>query len=103
MRPHGEYFACGRFYLSRLARGAYSAISVLAYNGRVMNMKKILFKSMSTALRAADVLKSHGIVSRPVRGGSAKCGCCIVLTVNGSIAEAERILDAHAIRFEMSE
>ena len=59
---------------------------------------------MSSALYAADVLKSHGISSRPVRGGSAKCGCCVELVIrNARPDEAERILDAHTIRYEMSE
>ena len=70
----------------------------------VIEMKKIIFRSMSAALSAADVLKSHGIVSRPVRGGGAKCGCCVELVLyGGSFSEAERILDAHAFRFEVSE
>lgn len=59
---------------------------------------------MSTALGAAEVLKSHGIISRPVRGSNAKCGCCVELVFDaGSFSEAERILDAHAFRFEVSE
>ena len=59
---------------------------------------------MSAALSAADILKSHGIISRPVRGGNARCGCCIELVLNGgSFSEAERILDAHAFRFEVSD
>ena len=67
-------------------------------------MKKIIFRSMSTALGAAEVLKSHGIISRPVRGSNAKCGCCVELVFDaGSFSEAERILDAHAFRFEVSE
>ena len=75
-----------------------------AYNRRVINMKKIIFRSMSTALNAADVLKSHGIISRPVRGGNARCGCCIELVLNsGSFSEAERILDAHAFKYEVSD
>ena len=69
-----------------------------------MKMKKIVFKSMSAALNAADVLKSHGIISRPVRGGNAKCGCCVELKLyGGSYFEAERILDAHAFHFEVSD
>lgn len=70
----------------------------------VKDMKKMIFRSMSTALAASDVLRTHGIVSRPIRGGSAKCGCCVELALNGgSFSEAERILDAHAFRFEVSE
>ena len=67
-------------------------------------MKRIVFRSMSTALNAVDVLKSHGIVSRPVRVSSAKCGCCVELVLQDrGFSEAERILDAHAFRFEVSE
>ena len=67
-------------------------------------MKTIIFRSMSTALNAADVLKSHGIISRPVRGGNARCGCCVELVLGGgSLSEAERILDAHAFRYELSD
>ena len=59
---------------------------------------------MSTALNAADILKSHGIISRPVRGGNARCGCCVELVLDaGVFSEAERILDAHAFRYEVSE
>lgn len=59
---------------------------------------------MSTALRAADLLKKHGIVSRPVRGGNPKCGCCIELVIyKGSLPEVVKLLEYHAFKFEMSE
>lgn len=71
---------------------------------RVIKLKKIIFRSMSAALRAADLLKSHGIVSRPVRGGTPKCGCCIELVIyKGTIPEVIKLLKAHSFNFEMSE
>lgn len=70
----------------------------------VIKMKKIIFRSMSSALRASDLLKSHGIISRPVRGGSPKCGCCIELVIyKGAVNEVLKVLKSHSFNFEMSE
>lgn len=92
------------FLLCRPFCIAPSRRALAAYNGRGDEMKKILFKSMSTALSAADVLKSHGIISRPVRGGNKKCGCCVELYIDrGGFSEVERILDAHAFVYEVSD
>lgn len=74
------------------------------YCNRVMLMKKIIFKSMNIAMSASDALKSHGIISRPVRSSNARCGCCAELVIyKGTFTEAVRVLDAHAFKYEVSE